>query len=255
MEINESEDDQAPLEGIGKGVKKDEVSPALQSLLNMGLKEEHCKFALKNNDNDVQMAAEFLFSHSEEMLDELSKLELAPLDNSHTKPQRLIKIQDGLERLEVPLQLLTDLGFVKGGQVIIQQPDLALIKAEMENPTMRQIKPDDIGEMSPSTIKTLCGEIDTTERLVVTNGGISFASFAGNIEPLTSGLWYYEVRLFSSGICQIGWVDGGFVGDSSEGDGVGDCLHSWGFDGTRVRAWHCGAKAYGKRAKRGDTIG
>lgn len=40
------------------------------------------------------------------------------------------------------------------------------------------------------------------------------------------------------GVCQIGWADGSFKGDAVKGEGVGDDLHSWAYDGNRRLIWH-----------------
>ena len=32
---------------------------------------------------------------------------------------------------------------------------------------------------------------------------------------------------------QVGWIDVSFVGDDDGGNGVGDDLHSWAYDGLR----------------------
>ena len=78
---------------------------------------------------------------------------------------------------------------------------------------------------------------------------------------LSKGQWYYEVELLSDGIMQIGWCDTLFIGDDNEGDGVGDDLHSWGYDGKRQQFWH--GKSYPFKSdeekssswKIGDVIG
>lgn len=44
--------------------------------------------------------------------------------------------------------------------------------------------------------------------------------------------WYYEVELLTGGVMQIGWADQLFKADAMNGDGVGDDVHSWAYDGT-----------------------
>eukprot|EP00943_MAST-04B_sp_MAST-4B-sp1_P001747 g1747.t1 len=75
---------------------------------------------------------------------------------------------------------------------------------------------------------------------------------------LSKGQWYYEVELLSDGIMQIGWCDTLFIGDDNEGDGVGDDLHSWGYDGNRQKFWHGKSYPFGdekQQWKTGDVIG
>ncbi|KAI9908014.1 hypothetical protein PsorP6_003697 [Peronosclerospora sorghi] len=57
---------------------------------------------------------------------------------------------------------------------------------------------------------------------------------------LTEGKWYYEVRLITAGVAQIGWADYTFEADSASGDGVGDHERSWSYDGARQVKWNSG---------------
>ena len=72
---------------------------------------------------------------------------------------------------------------------------------------------------------------------------------------LRKGKWYYEVQLITEGIIQIGWADEAFEGNSNTGDGVGDHIHSWAFDGARLQKWNADPESYGLAWKAGDTIG
>lgn len=68
---------------------------------------------------------------------------------------------------------------------------------------------------------------------------------------LTTGKWYYEVLLNSGGLCQIGWGDGSFVGNAMKGEGVGDDMHSWAFDGKRRFIWHQFETVWGQNWRAG----
>jgi hypothetical protein len=70
-----------------------------------------------------------------------------------------------------------------------------------------------------------------------------------------TGGWYYEVELLSGGLMQLGWADSEFRGDSVNGDGVGDDVHSWAFDGARQQRWNGESSAYGVPWAAGDVIG
>ena len=54
---------------------------------------------------------------------------------------------------------------------------------------------------------------------------------------------------------QIGWVDGQFRCDPVCGQGVGDHMHSWAFDGLRTKKWNVSCEGYGRRWRLGDTVG
>ncbi|DAZ92393.1 TPA: hypothetical protein N0F65_003776 [Lagenidium giganteum] len=75
---------------------------------------------------------------------------------------------------------------------------------------------------------------------------------------VTSGKWYYEVKLITNGVMQIGWADGTFEANSENGDGVGDHARSWAYDGCRQLKWTQGTEqAYAEKSgwEQGDIIG
>ncbi len=81
---------------------------------------------------------------------------------------------------------------------------------------------------------------------------------------LCSGCWYVEMTVKSAtGRVQIGWADSAiFQPDSITGDGVGDDLRSWAFDGSNnpSRAWNGEededeAKEYGRPWIASDVVG
>ncbi|KAF1322680.1 hypothetical protein FI667_g11101, partial [Globisporangium splendens] len=73
---------------------------------------------------------------------------------------------------------------------------------------------------------------------------------------ITSGKWYYEVRLITDGVIQIGWADGTFAANSETGDGVGDHVRSWAYDGNRQVKWTNGQESeYGMPWEKNDVIG
>ena len=75
-----------------------------------------------------------------------------------------------------------------------------------------------------------------------------------NLEKMT-GRWYYECTLLSDGLMQIGWASSLFRCDPVCGQGVGDHLYSWAFDGLRMKKWNVSCEPYGKRWQLGDTVG
>jgi hypothetical protein len=51
-----------------------------------------------------------------------------------------------------------------------------------------------------------------------------------------------------------GWADGAFVGASERGEGVGDDVHSWAYDGWRQLRWNGSSSSWGSRWKRNQTV-
>jgi hypothetical protein len=70
-----------------------------------------------------------------------------------------------------------------------------------------------------------------------------------------SGRWFYECTILSEGLMQIGWANAHFRCDPINGQGVGDHMHSWAFDGLRSKKWNVSCEPYGKRWHNGDTVG
>jgi hypothetical protein len=59
----------------------------------------------------------------------------------------------------------------------------------------------------------------------------------------------------SLGHAKVGWCDGAFKGAAAAGQGVGDSLHSWAFDGWRALRWHGAGRSWGARWSPGDVVG
>lgn len=69
------------------------------------------------------------------------------------------------------------------------------------------------------------------------------------------GRWYYEVTLLTGGLMQVGWAGPLFQCSPVRGQGVGDHMHSWAFDGFRQKRWCESSAPYGKRWRAGDVVG
>ena len=68
--------------------------------------------------------------------------------------------------------------------------------------------------------------------------------------------YYWELRLVTGGLCQVGWATGKFSPQSETGDGVGDDEHSYGFDGSRKIALNKSESVeYGQIWNAGDVVG
>ena len=81
-----------------------------------------------------------------------------------------------------------------------------------------------------------------------------FCSVGARGVGLVRGRWYYEVRVSSPGVAQIGWASQRFRGSAGAGEGVGDDLHSWAFDGARLRKWHGLDEPFGRTWAAGDVV-
>jgi hypothetical protein len=70
-----------------------------------------------------------------------------------------------------------------------------------------------------------------------------FSTAVGNVY-VTKGRWYYQVVLNSRGLFQIGWATNKHTPNTTTGDGCGDDVYSWAYDGHRCKKWHSGAQTY-----------
>jgi len=87
----------------------------------------------------------------------------------------------------------------------------------------------------------------------------SKSEFATVVLVLPPGKGYYfETTLPTNGICQVGWANlTKFTPNSDTGDGVGDDLYSYGYDGSRGLKFHNGTDTpYGSSTwKKGSVLG
>lgn len=112
----------------------------------------------------------------------------------------------------------------------------------------------DLVVLDQSYIISVCGRVDI-DRSGEIEGLSNFGSISTVGVSLFHGKWFYEVEVVTSGLIQIGWIDGYFQGSSDQGEGVGDHGHSWSYDGNRQRRWNSGSSSYGEKWKAGDVIG
>ena len=80
----------------------------------------------------------------------------------------------------------------------------------------------------------------------------SFVSVRAN-NCLIKGKWCYEILLESNGLFQIGFCQLKTIFNSQ--NGVGDDIHSFGYDGYRLSCWNKNENRYGKIWDYGDIIG
>jgi len=98
-----------------------------------------------------------------------------------------------------------------------------------------------------------------TKYMLVSANGLRVNSIVNNFACaiasrfVKTGKWVYEVELFSSGVCQLGWATKKMTAtpDTSMRTGVGDDIHSWAVDLNRKQIWHGGqCKKYGEKARK-----
>ncbi|XP_054277934.1 E3 ubiquitin-protein ligase RNF123-like [Macrosteles quadrilineatus] len=80
----------------------------------------------------------------------------------------------------------------------------------------------------------------------------NFSSVKANV-CFYSGKWQYELHLESKGVMQLGWAMA--EADFSPDTGVGDSIHSFAYDGNRLRKWNLVTSDYGEAWQVGDIIG
>lgn len=102
-------------------------------------------------------------------------------------------------------------------------------------------------------LESVSGIATITTDLICSVTDDGFPSVGCRGFPVSSGKWYYEMTLLSSGCIQIGWADSSYVGGTS-GEGVGDDSHSWAFDGWRTYIWHEISTPWGARWNTGDVV-
>ncbi|KAG2937663.1 hypothetical protein PC115_g4078 [Phytophthora cactorum] len=108
--------------------------------------------------------------------------------------------------------------------------------------------------LDQSCVISVCGRVDI-DRSGEVEGLSNFGSISTIGVSLFRGKWFYEVEVVTSGLIQVGWIDGYFQGSSDQGEGVGDHAHSWSYDGNRQRRWNSGSSSYGEKWRAGDIIG
>lgn len=105
---------------------------------------------------------------------------------------------------------------------------------------------------------------DASEYLKISPDGLEARCDAYSFESVrctfevTSGVWYYETKIRSAGVMQIGWATKKSKFLNHEGYGIGDDEHSVAYDGCRRLVWH-DAKSETPPQSRlwtpGDTLG
>ncbi|PSN30203.1 hypothetical protein C0J52_21037 [Blattella germanica] len=129
---------------------------------------------------------------------------------------------------------------------------------EMDAPEDKQAWPVDTreGRIGPAGVRfDISSHIGLfvigADRLSV-NSQSNFSTIRANA-CIFKGKWQYEVQLGSKGVMQIGWATSDCK--FSQETGVGDTVHSFAYDGNRVRKWNVSTYKYGEAWLSGDIIG
>ncbi|XP_025068490.1 RING finger and SPRY domain-containing protein 1 isoform X1 [Alligator sinensis] len=114
-----------------------------------------------------------------------------------------------------------------------------------------------------TNIRAMLNSNDVSEYLKISPHGLEARCDASSFESVRctfcvdSGIWYYEVKVITSGVMQIGWAtkDSKFL--NHEGYGIGDDEYSCAYDGCRQLIWYnARSKPHSHPCwKEGDTIG
>lgn len=90
--------------------------------------------------------------------------------------------------------------------------------------------------------------------------GYSVASLKGFSSVIASGpklsqsmkleKWYFETTLLSDGQMRVGWIVKEAFEPLQSNVGVGDCIHSWGYDGSRQEVFHNRRRSKGGAPRR-----
>ncbi|KAH9394552.1 PREDICTED: RING finger and SPRY domain-containing protein 1-like [Rhagoletis zephyria] len=95
-----------------------------------------------------------------------------------------------------------------------------------------------------SNLNAILNVKDKTEFIKLSSNGLSARCDTSTFEcvratfPVSTGCYYYEAIILTSGIMQIGWATKATNFRNDEGIGVGDDRNSIAFDGCRSVIWH-----------------
>ena len=100
-------------------------------------------------------------------------------------------------------------------------------------------KEEEGGSESPNWGYTMSGSVKWGEegrvggRGPFSSVGVGESVMERGRSGVREGVWFYEVEVITAGLMQIGWASPFFQPSEESGDGVGDDLHSFSFDGFR----------------------
>ena len=194
----------------------------IAQLLDMGFPPSWCVRAMEATKNDVDAALSWILLHGEDMAND---------DQESGGGEGIDPTSGGVGS--------TDRKSARAGSMSSNDdgpPSLI---------TLNQLNP----------LSAVSGSSKVKEDLTCTavNGG--FPSVGCRGFAVSSGKWYYELKVHTAGCVQVGWVDCAYDGGADTGQGVGDDGHSWAYDGWRMYLWHEVSAEWGARWSPGDVVG
>lgn len=117
-------------------------------------------------------------------------------------------------------------------------------KADIGENSREEILASTIAPSSTSSTFLTFGDLEVFEGGEI-EGKSDFGTAVVANCSLQTGTWFYEVELLTDGLIQIGWANNLFSINPEEGDGVGDDVNSWSYDGFRSKKWHIEEDDYG----------
>ena len=257
----------------------DDDNVAMSQMLEMGFPPDWCALALRRAGGSVEAAIHFCFERGGEMdaLLEEEGREREQEERGGVEDDEVDESEEdsGEESCDEEATILHLLGLgypeswcadaasssrnLEGALKWIKDNEDRLTMSEGAERDSSQYEDDDVVEWSgcPCPLSKLSGQSVVSPSKMTLTGvpGGGFASVGTSSFLLTTGKWYYECLLLTSGCMQIGWADSSFTGNSDRGDGCGDGFGSWAFDGWRCYRWHKDATEWGSKWKVGDVIG
>lgn len=107
-------------------------------------------------------------------------------------------------------------------------------------------------KIDPSTAMGTVKIFDEATTCCEIEGVSSFCSIRSNT-AVFKGRFYFEVRILTAGLMQIGWCT--LATPFTSDKGVGDDDTSYAYDGFRVKRWNQDSHNYGEKWAAGDVIG
>ncbi|CAM9219760.1 unnamed protein product [Ectocarpus fasciculatus] len=250
---------------------------AKRTMMEMGFRPEWCEAALRRSRNNVEIAINLCFEHGDDMdrlvQEDVTQQQQAAANRANSSAGSQVVVD------QEAVQHMSNLGFpaswcVRALAASSNDPDAALnwilshaddfarYEPSVDSGAVEANSSDDEDEETGSStfgsspLSLISGQGTFSDNLVCSaNGEGSFPTIGCRGYAVESGKWYFEAQILTSGCIQIGWVDCGYIGMSENGQGVGDCLNSWCFDGWRVMLWHELSAEWGARWAPGNTVG
>ena len=202
--------------GSSRPSSQADAQSMVRQLLEMGFAPSWCARAMASTNNDLDAALGWILTH----------------DEDGSSPQSSSGGKDP-----------------KGREDEEEEEENA--KADSSN----QAPSDEHVTLPYNPLSCVSGNCEIRPNLTCTISEGGFPSVGCRGYPAFSGKWYYEVTLYTAGCIQLGWADTAFEGGADFGHGVGDCAHSWAYDGWRTHIWHECAAEWGAKWSKDNVVG